>query len=46
MRFFYGARTEADLFYRDEFASLAHRMKDFKIRPGVVACHRRRRMAR
>ena len=35
VRFFYGARTEADLFYRDEFASLASRLKDFKFVPAL-----------
>ena len=35
VRFFYGARTEADLFYRDEIAALGARLNDFKFIPAL-----------
>lgn len=35
IRFFYGARTEADLFYRDEFANLEANLPDFKFIPAL-----------
>ena len=35
VRFFYGARTKADLFYRDEIAALAAGLDDFKFIPGL-----------
>ncbi|WP_319615348.1 NADH:ubiquinone reductase (Na(+)-transporting) subunit F [Acidiphilium acidophilum] len=35
VRFFYGARTEADLFYRDEFAKLEVSLPDFKFIPAL-----------
>jgi propane monooxygenase reductase component len=33
IRFFYGARTRADLFYLDELADISTRLKDFKFFP-------------
>jgi propane monooxygenase reductase component len=33
IRFFYGARTQADLFYLDEIASLGSRLGDFRFTP-------------
>ena len=36
VRFFYGARTRADLFYLDEFAALAPKLADFKFIPGAL----------
>lgn len=35
VRFFYGARTEADLFYRDEFAAIESKLGDFKFIPAL-----------
>jgi propane monooxygenase reductase subunit len=35
VRFFYGARTRADLFYLDEFAAVAARLDDFKFVPAL-----------
>lgn len=35
VRFFYGARTEADLFYRDELAAIAAKLPDFKFIPAL-----------
>jgi propane monooxygenase reductase component len=35
VRFFYGARTRADLFYLDELATIAGRLKDFKFVPAL-----------
>jgi propane monooxygenase reductase component len=35
VRFFYGARTRADLFYLDELAAIATRLKDFKFVPAL-----------
>lgn len=35
VRFFYGARTEADLFYGDEIAAIAARLPDFKFIPAL-----------
>jgi propane monooxygenase reductase subunit len=35
VRFFYGARTRADLFYLDELAAIAATLKDFKFVPAL-----------
>lgn len=35
VRFFYGARTEADLFFLEEFAAIAADLKDFKFIPAL-----------
>ena len=35
VRFFYGARTRADLFYLDELAAIAAKLKDFKFVPAL-----------
>jgi propane monooxygenase reductase subunit len=35
VRFFYGARTRADLFYLEELAEIATRLKDFKFVPAL-----------
>jgi propane monooxygenase reductase component len=35
IRFFYGARTRADLFYLDELADISTRLKDFKFIPAL-----------
>lgn len=35
VRFFYGARTRADLFYLDELAAIAARLKDFRFVPAL-----------
>ncbi|MEQ1715432.1 MAG: FAD-binding oxidoreductase [Hyphomicrobium sp.] len=35
VRFFYGARTEADLFMRDEIAALGAKLSDFKFIPAL-----------
>ena len=35
VRFFYGARTRADLFYLDELAAIAARLNDFKFVPAL-----------
>jgi propane monooxygenase reductase subunit len=35
VRFFYGARTRADLFYLDEIAAIAARLDDFKFVPAL-----------
>jgi propane monooxygenase reductase component len=35
VRFFYGARARADLFYLDELADIAARLKDFKFVPAL-----------
>ena len=35
VRFFYGARTGKDLFYRDEFAAIAARLPDFRFIPAL-----------
>lgn len=35
VRFFYGARTEADLFYRDEIEKLGAKLKDFEFIPAL-----------
>lgn len=35
VRFFYGARTEADLFYRDELAAASARIPDFRFVPAL-----------
>ena len=35
IRFFYGARTRADLFYLDEFAAIAARLPDFRFIPAL-----------
>jgi propane monooxygenase reductase subunit len=35
VRFFYGARTRADLFYLDELAAIATRLQDFKFVPAL-----------
>ncbi|MDQ2803553.1 MAG: 2Fe-2S iron-sulfur cluster binding domain-containing protein [Pseudomonadota bacterium] len=35
IRFFYGARTEAHLFYRDEFAALEKSLPDFRFIPAL-----------
>ena len=35
IRFFYGARTEADLFLLDEFAEIAAKLDDFKFIPAL-----------
>jgi propane monooxygenase reductase component len=35
VRFFYGARTRADLFYLDELAAITARLKDFKFIPAL-----------
>jgi propane monooxygenase reductase subunit len=35
VRFFYGARTKADLFYLDEFAAIAQTLPDFKFIPAL-----------
>jgi propane monooxygenase reductase subunit len=35
VRFFYGARTRADLFYLDELTAIAARLKDFKFVPAL-----------
>ena len=37
VRFFYGARTRADLFYLDELAAIATQLEGFQIRAGAVA---------
>jgi propane monooxygenase reductase subunit len=35
VRFFYGARSDQDLFYLDEFASIAGQLSDFKFIPAL-----------
>jgi propane monooxygenase reductase component len=35
VRFFYGARTRADLFYLEELAAIAAKLKDFKFIPAL-----------
>ncbi|MDO9381301.1 MAG: FAD-binding oxidoreductase [Hyphomicrobiaceae bacterium] len=35
IRFFYGARTEKDLFYLDEFAGITSKLSDFKFIPAL-----------
>jgi propane monooxygenase reductase subunit len=35
IRFFYGARTRADLFYLEELAAIAAKLKDFKFIPAL-----------
>ena len=35
IRFFYGARSRADLFYLDEFSAIAARLEDFKFVPAL-----------
>ena len=35
LRFFYGARTRADLFYLEELAAIAAQLKDFKFVPAL-----------
>lgn len=35
VRFFYGARTEQDLFYLDQFAAIAGRLADFQFIPAL-----------
>ena len=35
VRFFYGARTRADLFYLEELATIAAKLKDFKFIPAL-----------
>jgi propane monooxygenase reductase subunit len=35
IRFFYGARTQADLFYLEEFAALTARLRDFRFIPAL-----------
>ena len=35
IRFFYGARTQADLFYLEEFAALTARLQDFRFIPAL-----------
>ena len=35
VRFFYGARTRADLFYLDELAAIAAQLPDFKFIPAL-----------
>lgn len=35
VRFFYGARSEQDLFYLDEFAAIASKLPDFKFIPAL-----------
>lgn len=35
IRFFYGARTGSDLFYLDEFASIAGKLRDFEFIPAL-----------
>jgi propane monooxygenase reductase subunit len=35
VRFFYGARTRADLFYQEEFAALTARLPDFRFIPAL-----------
>ncbi|MGL4240541.1 MAG: FAD-binding oxidoreductase, partial [Beijerinckiaceae bacterium] len=35
IRFFYGARTRADLFHLDEFAAIAAKLKDFRFTPAL-----------
>ncbi len=35
IRFFYGARTRADLFYLDELAAIGAKLKDFKFIPAL-----------
>ena len=35
IRFFYGARTRADLFYLDQFAAIAGKLPDFKFIPAL-----------
>lgn len=35
VRFFYGARTEQDLFYLDEFAAITSKLPDFKFIPAL-----------
>jgi propane monooxygenase reductase component len=35
VRFFYGARTRADLFYLEELAAIAERLKDFRFVPAL-----------
>ena len=37
VRFFYGARARADLFYLDELAAITERLKDFKFVPALYA---------
>ncbi len=37
VRFFYGARTREDLFYLDELAAIAARLKDFEFIPALSA---------
>ena len=37
IRFFYGARTKADLFYLDQFAEFASTLPDFKFIPALSA---------
>lgn len=39
VRFFYGARTDADLFYLDEFQSIASKLSDFKFIPALSHCN-------
>jgi propane monooxygenase reductase subunit len=35
VRFFYGARSEADLFYRDEIEAIGERLSDFRFIPAL-----------
>ena len=35
VRFFYGARTRADLFYLDELSAIGAQLKDFKFVPAL-----------
>lgn len=37
IRFFYGARSRADLFYLDELASISEKLKDFQFIPALSA---------
>ena len=37
IRFFYGARTRADLFLLDQFKSFEHQLQDFKFIPALSA---------
>ncbi len=37
VRFFYGARTKADLFYLDELAAIAAKLQDFEFIPALSA---------
>ena len=41
VRFFYGARTRADLFYLEELAAIAAQLKDFNL---FRRCRTRKRM--